>query len=1262
MPATASQLQEILQYAAATVRKRGEAIYNKSTGPDAYPWEQIEMDREGPRSQSLLVPKQSGYGYYSVRLSWTSNNFSYRCNCPAAAESLICKHMVAAALYLLPTAEALEQSGSGKEDAPAGQQLQLHLSVRCKPSMLFANILGWGNYITRTEMAKIMELEKQGDAGRWDFNYKVGRDALHQVAIEYDRAETFSIFCTCHKQGLCQHIKATLGYLNDKHGKSYFASFRNYDAEKIEKLRSLGLSPDDPLAAEVKFHVDQWDNLVATVPEWLVPEQEIGQRLLDTAKRLGVPVALAGNPTELPHLLQFIQPGIVLLTSPTAIPLDLDVIPVSLKNEKFSRLHRSNEAHMEGLRHALAPEVFQALERLSTEGFNAKLKTLGANASLPADAKNLRPFSGIVAQLRQHSYEALQQIWPWLCTLPQGAVFTTDNPKLNNNDATPVTVHPEPLKGYISIALEGNFIVLRLQWRHEDGTSPAAQPAPQGGLLLHHDHHWWLPATTKDITLLEAFPAGMLVMPPTALERVLRYMVPQLRDAYEVQVAESLRPQTVQLPVTPFLHFAEINSKQLALIPRFRYGGYAFSYDPNPQPFLTKGEEGSLQEWLRDTEAETAFAEKVRSLHPDFAAQQSLALFPITFSKALEQSWYQHTLKALEEAGIEVSGISGLQHFRYNTHAAEVTVTEQTPGPGEIDWFDLNIEISFGEQNVSLKEVRRALMNGQAGVRLADGTIGLLPQDFVDRYGALLRLGSESKDGSLRVSKLHFTLIDELHDAVFSEQTRTELAEKKKRLANIESVTTAPAPEGIQATLRPYQLGGYQWLQVLDSLGWGGCLADDMGLGKTLQTITFLQWLKEKTPGAQSLVICPTSLIYNWQAELEKFAPDLSYHIHYGASRVWDEKEPPTADVILTSYGMARSDLQMLRHIRWHYVILDESQAIKNPEAQTTKAVQLIPAQNRICLTGTPLQNNTYDLYAQFQFLNPGLLGNKDFFRTEFANPIDKHGEEGPRKTLRKMLAPFMLRRTKQQVATDLPDKTEMVLWCEMDAEQRAVYDEYRRYYRDSLLQRIDEQGMAGAAIQVLEALLRLRQLCDHPVLVKNQEVKTSESVKLEELRREILENAGGKKVLVFSQFTEMLALIAADFDQAGISFTYLDGKTPAAKRAEAVEKFQTDPEIQVFLISLKAGGVGLNLTAAEYVYFVDTWWNPAVEAQAIDRTHRIGQHNKIVAFRMICKDTVEEKVMLLQARKKALADGLVTEDAGFIKKLTRDDVAFLLA
>ena len=504
--------------------------------------------------------------------------------------------------------------------------------------------------------------------------------------------------------------------------------------------------------------------------------------------------------------------------------------------------------------------------------------------------------------------------------------------------------------------------------------------------------------------------------------------------------------------------------------------------------------------------------------------------------------------------------------------------------------------------------------------------------------------------------------MDDLGDAINNVEVLAEIKEKKEKLAKIEDLKTSNLSKKIKATMRPYQLSGFNWLQTLDGLGWGGCLADDMGLGKTLQAIAFLQFLKEKYPGSTHLVICPTSLIYNWQSEFDKFCPSLKYHIYYGQQRELADEHFKDYDVVLTSYGLARNDIDALTKFSWYYVILDESQSIKNPDAATTKAMGLLPCKNRIVMSGTPVQNNTYDLYAQFNFINPGLLGSREFFKNEFANPIDKQGDKDKAQQLRKMIYPFLMRRTKEQVATDLPDKTETILWCEMGRQQRGAYESYRKYYRDVILKKIDDVGMNNAGFFVLEGLLRLRQICDHPRLLKDKEIEVEESVKTEELLREVEENTGQHKILIFSQFVEMLQIIKSELVKKNISFSYLDGSVSATDRRDEVDKFQNDESVKVFLISLKAGGVGLNLTAADYVYIVDPWWNPAAEQQAIDRTHRIGQTRKIFAYKMICKDSIEEKIMKLQEKKKNLSDELVSEDAGFVKKLTRDDIDFLLS
>jgi non-specific serine/threonine protein kinase len=445
-------------------------------------------------------------------------------------------------------------------------------------------------------------------------------------------------------------------------------------------------------------------------------------------------------------------------------------------------------------------------------------------------------------------------------------------------------------------------------------------------------------------------------------------------------------------------------------------------------------------------------------------------------------------------------------------------------------------------------------------------------------------------------------------------------------------------------------------------VGWGGILADDKGLGKTVQALSILQHFHEEEGKLKALVVCPTTLIYNWENEIQKFTHSLSHQIHHGNARAKSKENFSDENIIITTYGTLRSDVQMLMKINFDYVILDESQAIKNPASKVTRAACLLKAQNRICMSGTPLQNNTFDIYAQMNFLNPGLLGTIEFFRNEFSTPIDKLGEQEQKEHLKKLLYPFILRRTKEQVAQDLPEKTEAILFCEMESAQRAVYDSYRNAYRDKILGVIDEQGVGRSQLTILQGLMKLRQICDSPAILNEDEKYPNDSIKLEELMREITENIGEHKALVFSQFLGMLGLIRAELTKNNIDFEYFDGSTSPTDREKAIQNFQSNEDCRVFLISLKAGGVGLNLTAADYVYIVDPWWNPAVEQQAIDRTHRIGQTKNIFAYRMICKDTIEDKILKLQERKRILAKELISDDQSFVKSLTKEDVEYLFS
>jgi non-specific serine/threonine protein kinase len=450
-------------------------------------------------------------------------------------------------------------------------------------------------------------------------------------------------------------------------------------------------------------------------------------------------------------------------------------------------------------------------------------------------------------------------------------------------------------------------------------------------------------------------------------------------------------------------------------------------------------------------------------------------------------------------------------------------------------------------------------------------------------------------------------------------------------------------------------------MHFLNSYGFGGCLADDMGIGKTVSTLAFLQSLKERTPDAPaSLIVMPRSLLFNWAREAAQFTPGLRVYTHADQGRITEPAEFSRHDLVLTTYGVMLRDLELLRSYTFQYAILDESQAIKNPLAETSRAARTLKAAHRLVLTGTPVENSASELWAQFAFLNPGLLGNLDYFREEFVTPIEKKQDQDTATFLRKMVHPFMLRRTKEQVALDLPPRSEELLEVDMDAAQRKLYNKTRDYYRDLLLGLIDTEGMSDARLKVLEGLLRLRQICNHPKLVEPRH--RGGSAKLEALL-ETLDTlrAEGHKALVFSQFVQMLTIVREQLDDRKIPYAYLDGST--RKRQEVVDRFQeSGPELPFFLISLKAGGVGLNLTAADYVIHVDPWWNPAVEMQATDRTHRIGQTRPVFVYKLITRGTVEEKIVQLQERKRALVEQLIAAEGGMLKALTREDVEVLFS
>jgi superfamily II DNA or RNA helicase len=581
-----------------------------------------------------------------------------------------------------------------------------------------------------------------------------------------------------------------------------------------------------------------------------------------------------------------------------------------------------------------------------------------------------------------------------------------------------------------------------------------------------------------------------------------------------------------------------------------------------------------------------------------------------------------------------------------------------------IDWFELDGKVDFDGVTASLPSLLKALRNNEKYIRLDDGTHGMLPEEWLKKYGSLADLGQQ-QDGKLKFGSSQALLLDALLAAQDDVQVDERFDEYRRKLRSFEGVRVADAPLGFIGTLRHYQQEGLGWLNFLRDFRFGGCLADDMGLGKTVQVLALLEsrrteLLPEGQPRKPSLVVVPKSLVFNWLEEAARFAPQLRVLDYSGLDRAALRDQFAHHDVILITYGILRRDIVDLRKIAFDYAILDESQAIKNSNAQAAKAARLLQADHRLAMTGTPVENHLGELWSLFEFLNPGMLGRSGAFAALTKGGRNREEGDSPLPMLASALRPFMLRRTKEQVLAELPEKTEQTLFCEMPSKQRKLYDELRDFYRASLNQRVAELGLNKAKIHVLEALLRLRQVACHPGLVDPKRM-TEASAKLEMLMEQISEIvAEGHKALVFSQFTSLLAIVRTQFDKQGIVYEYLDGQT--RDRGAKVKRFQQDTQCSVFLISLKAGGHGLNLTAADYVYILDPWWNPAVEAQAVDRAHRIGQGRHVFAYRLICRDTVEEKIIELQREKRELADAIVSADNNVISSLTAEDLQLLLS
>lgn len=681
-------------------------------------------------------------------------------------------------------------------------------------------------------------------------------------------------------------------------------------------------------------------------------------------------------------------------------------------------------------------------------------------------------------------------------------------------------------------------------------------------------------------------------------------------------------------------------AKNLILELVFSYGNYDFKFDNFSDPAYVYPEK-TEHSWKFHKIKKNLQAER-EVIH--FLKNRGLDLRQgrTSLPKAQALEWVSQNLPALQDYPIKVQQHKGnaANYFLGYSHV-DVKVTDKN------DWFDIEAEVIFGEFRIPFKKFKHYIINKIREFELPDGTTAIIPEAWFSMYSELF----ENMDEDQPRLKKHFVGLVQLlqQDGVISAM----ISRKLSALADFEEIADIPLPKDFHGELRPYQKAGYNWLNFLKEYGLGGCLADDMGLGKTVTTLAFLQKIKEEKPEHPSLLVLPTSLIYNWQKEAARFTPELRVMVHYGTQRSRDSHAFQFYDLVICSYGILRSDIDFMRHFRFNYAILDESQSIKNASSANFKAVMELNTSNRLILTGTPLENSTLDLWSQMSFVNPGLLGSLTTFKRKYQNQIEKDRDENRLALLSSKIKPFMLRRNKRQVAKDLPEKIESMVYSEMTEEQEKLYEETKSYLRNQLMQETGKPGML-----VLQGLSKLRQIANHPAMVlpeyKGESGKGADV--LERIKEVVSE---GAKTLVFSQFVKHLEFVGAALRREGIPYLYLDGSTK--NRMELVEHFQSTDKVLVFLISLKAGGVGLNLTAAENVFLLDPWWNPAIEAQAVDRAHRIGQTKTVFSYKFITQNSIEEKIVELQNTKKQLFDELILEEESFFKSLSTEDILNLI-
>ena len=709
---------------------------------------------------------------------------------------------------------------------------------------------------------------------------------------------------------------------------------------------------------------------------------------------------------------------------------------------------------------------------------------------------------------------------------------------------------------------------------------------------------------------------------------------------------------------------------------KFAYDGQVFMFNKGAKYYVKHEKKNGrhvFTKYIRDTDAEQKITKLLADRGLTEAGGSQFAVDGGSGEIYSLISWINKNNKFLKSNNISIVQSAIEKTYYTGSVKLDFKVNEN------IDWFDIKAMITAGKFSIPFHSIRRNIIDRNPEYILPDKTVFIIPEEWFERYSDIV-INSTVDGDVLKLKKVFFNLLN------FETERGKRKAGYYEKLTGItdSSNIEIEIPESVNARLRPYQVTGYAWLQALYKNGFGGILADDMGLGKTLQTLTLLANIyndnnsqKDNNEGAQlslfdntksklnttgipaTMIVMPTSLIHNWHNEIRRFVPSLKVYIYAGGNRLKTKdigKILRHYHVVLTTYGIVRNDINYLSTYEFHHLILDESQYIKNPGSKTYKAISELRSKYRFVLTGTPIENSLSDLWAQMNFVNPGLLGNFNYFKEHFNTPITKHKNEETEKKLQLLISPFILRRTKEMVAKDLPPLTEQTVYCDMTPDQKKLYEREKSGVRNEIMGMFDKVNKNS--VLMLQALTKLRQIANHPSLV--DESYSGSSGKFEQITSGIEDITSEKhKVLVFSSFVKNLEIIEKYLQTKRIKYTKLTGAT--TNREKVINEFKKDQDLKVFLISLKAGGVGLNLAEADYVFVLDPWWNPASELQAVSRAHRIGQTKNVFVYKFISVDTIEEKIADLQIKKQELADTFITTE-NLLKKLTKEEFEKLLS